>query len=66
MDSEQFSKKINEVIRRSRGYTPAAPMSEERQRINDAIRAEAAKGTWEHDATTGEVIARDGKPVEDE
>ncbi len=63
---EQFSKRLNETIRRSRGYTPAAPMSEERQRINDAIRAQARTGTVERDATTGELLAVDGKPVEDE
>ncbi len=62
---EQFSKRLNEAIRRARGYTPAAPMSPERQKINDAIRAAAAAGTWEHDATTGEVVYRDGRPVKD-
>jgi hypothetical protein len=63
---EEFGRQVNEALRRGRGIRVGPSMSESRRRVNDAIREQAAAGTWEHNATTGEVTHRDGKPVEGE
>ncbi len=63
---EEFAKKVNAALRQGRGATPVASMPEDRRRVNDAIREQAAAVTWEHDATTGEITHRDGKPVKGE
>ncbi len=64
MSTEEINRQINDALRgRPRSYTPPATMSETRQRFNDRLRREAKRGVIEVSAETGEIVARDGRPV---
>ena len=65
MSSGEFAKKINAELRAGRGVVvDGYSMPEEHRAMNDFIRSEAGRNTFEQDLESGKITHVNGQPLD--